>query len=194
MKVSWWEILAAGIAGALVVLPLRSGRAQAADSALPEWRRVMLECIREHARLGTLYQWGGGHGWRDPEYGLDCSGLALHCAKRAGIELYMVANDMYQKLPEVYVPQPGDLALYGSPQHANHVRVVEAWYPDEGRAATIGAEGGGSKVNDPVKAEQIDARVRRIDDHRGKYFLGFRTFDGYNGRAQLKHVGWKGAG
>jgi hypothetical protein len=189
-----WGILAGAIAGGLLVLLWpRDGRLEG-DLQPRTWRDDMMDCVRAHADEGTLYQWGGGHGWRDPEYGVDCSGLVCECARRAGINLYMTADMMFKQLPEVSTPRPGDVAVYGTSSHANHVRVVDKWFPDEGRAATIGAEGGGSKVNDPVRAEQLDARVKRMQDHRTGAFLGFRTLDGYeppSGRPMHK---WMGAG
>lgn len=198
MKVTWWEILAAGAAGALLtaaVAPRQAGAQGLLDdeASLPEWRRAMLRCIRGHLEAGTLYQWGGGHGWRNPEYGVDCSGLAISCYREAGGDLYMTANDMYQNLPHVQVPQPGDLALYGRESFSSHVRVVERWVPEEGRAVTIGAEGGGSKVNDPDKARELDARVKRVEDHRGDWFLGFRTFEGYRKPEGFDAASWRGA-
>jgi len=178
-----------------VALWPRSSRAGALPSTTGPrtWRDDMMDCVRAHAAAGTLYQWGGGHGWQDPEYGVDCSGLVCQCARRAGIDLWMTADMMYKELPEVLEPQPGDVALYGSPSRAIHVRVVDEWFPAEGRAATIGAEGGGSKVNDPEEAKRIDARVKRFSDHRFANFLGFRTLEGYE-RAAVQSRMWHGAG
>lgn len=195
-----FEIVAGGIAGGLLVLlwPRDGEAAQAAQPIGPlqrTWRDDMMGCVRRHADIGTLYQWGGGHGWRDPEYGVDCSGLVCACAREAGVDLYMTADMMSNQLPEVDVPQPGDVAVYGSSKRANHARVVDAWFPEEGRASTIGAEGGGSKVNDPDIARDIGARVKRMNDHRSSSFLGFRSLEGYeapSGRASVDL--WRGAG
>ncbi len=173
-----WEILAGGIAGGLLVLLWPRG-SNVTRQAEQSWRRTLVDCARAHADAGTLYQWGGGHGWRDPEYGLDCSGLATSCAREAGFDVHMTADMIYKQLPEVAVPGPGDFAVYGSSSKANHVRVVEEWFPEEGRASTVGAEGAGSKVNDPAEAERRNMRVKRVPDHRAANFLGFRTIDGY---------------
>lgn len=188
-----WPVIAGGIVGGLLVAlwprPARAARAPIDRT----WREVLLECVRSHADAGTLYQWGGGHGWKDPEYGLDCSGLVTSCARAAGIDVRMTSDMMFKELPEVEAPEPGDLAVYGSSERAIHVRVVDAWFPDEGRAATIGSEGGGSKVDDAEEAQRIDARVKRQSDHRTGNFLGFRTLENYEPGMTTRSL-WVGAG
>jgi hypothetical protein len=118
--------------------------------------------------------------------------LVNECARVAGIDVMMTADMMHKDLPEVETPQPGDLALYGNADRAIHVRVVDAWFPDEGRAATIGAEGGGSKVEDPAEAKRIDARVKRQSDQTDN-FLGFRTLENYERGVTARRL-WLGAG
>lgn len=199
-----WKYVIGALAGGLAgLLFSRASRASSTvppsrinpnELDLPKWRQDMLSCLRRHADEGTLYQWGGGHGWRDPEYGVDCSGLVCSCARESGIELYMTADMMLDQLPTVDAPLPGDLALYGKGDHAIHVRAVDEWFDAEGRAATIGAEGGGSKVNDPEEAERLGARVKRLPDHRADNFLGFRTLEGLVEEPSSRPSMWLGAG
>lgn len=186
--------IAAAIGGlGAIGLALLWPRSARAEEQLEPWRRRLLECARGHVQAKTLYQWGGGHGWLgDAEYGLDCSGLVLQCAKQAGVDVWMTSNGMYEQLPPVETPRPGDLALYGKPDRAWHVRIVEAWHPEEGRAETIGAEGGGPKVTSPERAVVKNAHVRRVPDHRASHFLGFRTLAGRENK--IEPVAWYGAG
>jgi cell wall-associated NlpC family hydrolase len=65
--------------------------------------------------LGTPYEWGGGHG--KSSYGLDCSGLVIVAARKAGITIpasKLNADGMWNSLNKVSVPQIGDLAFYGT--------------------------------------------------------------------------------
>ena len=153
---------------------------------LAPWRRDLLGCVFDHMEMGTLYQWGGGHG-HGGDWGLDCSGLVNTCAQLAGMSVAGNADWYYHDLPPVAQPAPGDLALYGSPDRATHVRVVTAWYPDEGRAEAIGAEGGGPSVTTPEIAEAQNARVRYVKNHLafGSPFLGFQSLEPYGRTAGL---------
>lgn len=166
-------IVAAG-AAALVVGVLVVVRPAAAKPAPRTWRNDVLDCARQHVEASTPYQWGGGHGGAG--YGLDCSGLVIQCARQAGITVAMNADAMYKQLPAVDVPEPGDLALYGKPSRATHVRIVEAFDPSTGIAACIGAENGDMDVTSPEVALERGALVKRVSSHLNRAdFLGFRT-------------------
>jgi hypothetical protein len=174
------KVLVAAGAGALVggLLWLWTGRSNAGPILEP-WRQRFLDCVWGHERAGTLYEWGGGHGTKNP-WGLDCSGLVNACADTAGFQIDMRSEDMRKLLRPVDEPEPGDLALYGEPDFAKHVRVVTAWHPDEGRAEAVGSEGGDRDVLTPEIARERDARVKRVADHRNRQdFLGFRSMVKY---------------
>lgn len=107
-------------------------------------------------------------------WGLDCSGLIINCAKAAGFVLEWNSGSMWQLLPRVESPQPADVALFGYNGKAVHVMLVEDYFPAEGRAACIGAQGGDSSTVSPAIAAQMNAYVRRVPDHRkDTRFLGF---------------------
>jgi hypothetical protein len=147
------------------------------EADLPEWRKAMLRKAREHLAARTLYQWGGGRSPND--YGVDCSGMVLTCLREAGVSPPPEGGTSYvwwDVLPRVEVPQPGDVALFGRPERAVHVTLVE--YPLEGGdAMTIGANGGDKDVNTPQIAESRNAFVSRKRAREWKNFLGYCTFD-----------------
>jgi cell wall-associated NlpC family hydrolase len=72
----------------------------------------------------TWYLWGG----KDPETGLDCSGLVTHCLFAAGGPDWRKTHwsgRMWRELPPTDKPRPGDLAFYGpSDKDITHVMVV----------------------------------------------------------------------
>lgn len=138
------------------------------------WRQKMVDCARRHLSARTPYQWGGGRNLGD--YGLDCSGLVLACAREAGMpSLGMNSDMMYQQLPSVIEPKPGDLALYGRTDRGSHVRIVESWDPVQKVAQCIGAEGGNNEVKTIEKARKRGAFVKRVPHNNRSNFLGFRT-------------------
>lgn len=169
-------------AASLGVLAVRGVRDAVRGARLDPWRAAMLERAAWHLSRATLYQWTGGRGNPD-DYGVDCSGLVIDCARAAGFDnVPQTADLMLQKLPEVTSPGPADVALYGSPLHASHARLVDEYFASEGRASWYGAEGdggpigGGPSVTTPAAAIEARAWVRHGLDHRVRQgFLGFRT-------------------
>lgn len=151
-------------------------------AALAEWERWM----------GVLYEFGGklkGE-WPGPfrwEYGVDCSGYitaGIYVATRGKVDLRVTwnADKMHKKWAVTMHPKPGDVAVYGTPEKANHVMV---WYGD-GRV--LGACGGYSETDTPEEAMSRGARVRyrskadyrkrRLPDgRRVSDFLGFRVVE-----------------
>ena len=162
-----------GGAGALALLALlaRSSKANASEAG---WREKMLLRANEHVQAQTLYQWGGGHGWVDA-YGLDCSGLVIDCCKAAGFVMQFNSDSIWKLCPHVEVPQPADLALYGTAAQATHVTMVEKITPD-GMVAIIGANGGGSATTTPAVARAQNAFVKKVPTHLYRSgFLGFAS-------------------
>ncbi len=166
-------IIAAGAASLLaagVVLAMRKSKE-------PSWREAMLDRADYHVQNRTLYQWGGGHPGIE-SWGLDCSGLIIDCASEAGFVFEWNSNSMWQLLPHVAEPEPADVALFGFGNKAVHVMLVEWWFPQENRAACIGAQGGDATTTTPEIAVQQGAHVRRLSDHRlDKRFLGFASLE-----------------
>lgn len=147
------------------------------EADLPEWRKAMLRRAREHLANRTLYQWGGG---RSPSnYGVDCSGMVITCLAEAGVPLPPeggTSGVWWSVLPRVEVPLPGDVALFGRPDKAIHVTLVEKVL-EGGDAMTIGANGGDKDVTTPQIAEARGAFVSRKRALEWKNFLGYCTFD-----------------
>lgn len=153
--------------------PMKPPASSPPTSPPSNWRGAFLAAAR--ARLGTPYQWGGGHG-DGMSWGLDCSGLVLQAAKAAGLVLppgATTADTMWRTFRRVQTPEPGDLAFYGSGGKAQHVVIVTSW--DGTKAATIGANGGDQTTTTPAAAAAKNARVDERPDHRAirKDFLGF---------------------
>lgn len=172
-------------AAAMGAIAVRSVRGAMRSGFVQPWRSTMIDRAKWHYARSTLYQWTGGRGNPD-DYGVDCSGLVIDCARAAGIVgVPQTAAQMLEKLPEVLTPSPGDIALYGSALHASHARLVGEYFAAEGRATWYGAEGdggpigGGPSVTTPAAALAARAWVRYGQDHRVRNgFLGFRTLGG----------------
>ena len=147
------------------------------EADLPEWRKAMLRKARWHLENRTPYQWGGG---RSPSnYGVDCSGMVITCLKEAGVELPPeggTSGVWWNVLPRVEVPQPGDVALFGRPDKAVHVTLVEKAL-EGGDAMTIGANNGDRDVTSPEIAAARNAFVFRKRALEWSNFLGYCTFD-----------------
>lgn len=138
-------------------------------AASDAWRPLIVAAARQHVAARTPYQWGGGH--HGQSWGLDCSGLILDCARKAGIEPGpWDTRRMRAELPRVAHPKPGDVALY-SPRH---VVLVESYDPRTQTARIIGANGGDSSSTSPERAAEQDARVKRETSHL--YRGGFQSF------------------
>lgn len=168
-KTKW--IVGGAAAFALFALLARSSKAAASEVG---WRAKMLMRANEHVQAQTLYQWGGGHGWVDA-YGLDCSGLVIDCCKAAGFVMQFNSDSIWKLCPHVELPQPADLALYGTDSHATHVTIVEKVTPD-GMVAIIGANGGGSATTSPEVARAQNAFVKKVPTHLYRQgFLGFAS-------------------
>lgn len=134
-------------------------------------RQKMVECAQQHVEDRTPYQWGGGH--HGPSWGLDCSGLVLDCARKAGIDPgHWDSSKMRDQLPPTDNPQPGDLALY----LPRHVVLVESFDPFTGIATVIGENGGGPSSTSVEVALKQDARAKREPTHLYREtFVGFRS-------------------
>lgn len=138
----------------------------------PERRAIVQGAIDQ---LGTLYQWGGGHG--PGGYGVDCSGMVIRAHQAAGQPLppcgLATSNGWWQCLERITDPQPGDLALYGrkAEDRAVHVEMVMSF--DGQDAETIGSEGGDKDVLSPEIAQARNANVRLASTKGRTSFLGF---------------------
>lgn len=63
--------------------------------------------------LGSAYRYGSA----GPDT-FDCSGLVVHSYGSAGVSMpSRTSSGMYERLPKVASPQPGDLVYYGDPVH-----------------------------------------------------------------------------
>ena len=116
--------------------------------------------------IGTPYIWGS----RDPSKGVDCSGTVVWALRELGLEpkkWNATAADMHSQSDFVVVPQPGDLAFYGSLLGGiNHVMV----YMGDGKV--IGSSGGGPLTKTVADAKARNACVKELpvnyrDDFRG---------------------------
>lgn len=139
-------------------------------STLPTWRSQMLG--HAESLLGTLYQWGGGHGPND--WGLDCSGLVIVSMKAAGVPLPTDTNTSgvwWKTLPKVTTPEPGDLAFYGSNGKAHHVVFVTDYAGNQG----IGAVGDKPDVT-PEIAKAAGHMVKHVH-LASPILLGFASVD-----------------
>jgi cell wall-associated NlpC family hydrolase len=139
-------------------------------------------------RDGLLYQWGGklqgdwrNYAWR---YGADCSGIAsgaLYIATSGRYDWREMwnADRFHHQLPVTLHPEPGDAAVYGTPERATHIMLVV------GDGRVIGACGGGPETKTEALARARGARVQfrpRADYRRRRTadgrlvsdFLGFR--------------------
>jgi cell wall-associated NlpC family hydrolase len=108
--------------GAIVPVVVPSGSAGPGNGASPAAAAAVSWAL---ARLGTPYRWGG-----EGDGGFDCSGLVQAAYAAAGVPLPRVAQDQYDKgpqLPSRAPLQPGDLVFFGtSPTGVDHVGIVVA--------------------------------------------------------------------
>lgn len=152
-------------------------------------RIAALEQWEAWQKLGILYQWCGKLQGAFPDvrwaYGADCSGFVtggLYVATRGRVDWRTThnADRLHKELPCTATPKPGDLAVYGTPEKANHVMV---WVGD-GRV--LGACGGGPNTTSRELAMSQGARVRYRNraDYRQRLaangmrvsdFLGYRV-------------------
>ena len=166
-------LLAGGASGATPSKPPDKPPSKPPGKDASAARGLLVEAARSF--LGTPYQWGGG---RNPktDYGLDCSGLVIASARKAGLPLppatLATSNGWWQALERVEVPLPGDLSLYGAPSRATHVELVTSFDPSTGLAQTIGANGGDSTTTTPERAAEKHAFVKESTSE-SKRFLGF---------------------
>lgn len=114
--------------------------------------------------LGTPYVWGS----RDPATGLDCSGAVVWALRELGLQpkkWNSTAAGMKKDSSVVIVPQPGDLAFYGSLFGVSHVMV----YAGDGKV--VGASGGGPGTTlAEARAKGAGVKVLPVDyrsDFRG---------------------------
>ncbi len=155
------------------------------ERALPQWRKDFLSLARDYAARQVPYQWGGGRSAGD--YGVDCSGLLIRAQEFASAQGSSppplpaegrTSTVWHEALPKIDIPRPGDMALYGTPDHASHVVMVEKWDPATQTASIIGANGGDKDVNSPEIAASRGAFVRSAPTHLYRNgFLGFASFE-----------------
>jgi len=144
-------------------------------SSVPPRRRAFVRAAL--ARLGTPYEWGGGH--MNPGYGVDCSGLVIQALRDAGENPFpggeSTSNGWYHALPRTSEPAPGDLGLYGSAaDRATHVVIVTKYDPTTQTASIVGANHGDSSVTSPAAAAARGAKVEEQGNHLYRNdFLGF---------------------
>jgi murein DD-endopeptidase len=123
---------------------------------------------------GLPYVWAA-----DGPHAFDCSGLVCYCLAEVGGPDWRATHrcqTLWEALPPTREPQPGDLALYGTPGHATHVMLVV------GDGRVYGACGGDSTTTSPELALQRGARVRyrlKVEYRHGRDgrsdFLGYRS-------------------
>lgn len=110
------------------------------------------------AAIGQPYIWGG-----NGPYGYDCSGVILHCLRRAGYPSIrdMRAIDIAVQFDKFKVDTfaPGVLVFYGAP--INHVMAVLGLW-NNGTAVMFGAVHGDSKVTDDERAYAKGAMVTAV--------------------------------
>lgn len=115
--------------------------------------------------IGTPYKWGGSN----PISGIDCSGLCQELLQSIGedfpgdqsaqafYDLFMSKNGVLQPNK---VGLPGAFAFYGkSDKEISHITfMINTWQ-------TVGADGGGSKVNNIHDADFMNAfvKIRPVD-------------------------------
>lgn len=159
--------VAAGVFGGIILVS-RFAKAEP-KVVLPAWRQSLIDCARANVEAKTPYQWGGGRSTKD--WGLDCSGLFIHCARTVPANLGgWHSHRMWNELPRVTEPKPGDAAFYLK----RHVVLVESFDKKTGIATIIGANGGDSTSTSPARAREQNAFVRREPTHL--YRSGFQGF------------------
>ena len=119
--------------------------------------------------VGLWYTWGGD----DPILGFDCSGFIIEILKSVGLiprRMDLSADGIYRHFRDLGVatskPGPCRLAFWKD-QGAAKIRHVEFCISDR---YTIGASGGGKKVNTKEDAIKYNAfiKVRPINTHVGQ--------------------------
>lgn len=119
-----------------------------------------LEIVRETALslLNTPYLWGGD----SPSRGLDCSGFAMILLKAFGIFNFkedLTSQQIYDKIKDeknsFEQPYEGCFIFYGR----NKNSITHIMYALNENLC-IGAQGGGSNVDNFAKAIALDARVK----------------------------------
>ncbi len=116
--------------------------------------------------LGAPYRFGG-----TGEGGFDCSGLVLRVYQKLGVRLPRTARAMFQSLPAVADPKPGDLVFFSfSGKAIDHVGI----YLGRGRFVHASNRG--------VVIEPLDAPWYRRA-YRGARSVPL-SYDGRNERAQ----------
>lgn len=130
---------------------------------MSDLRLEALQIWQEWQTQGVLYLWSGKLQGTFPDvrwaYGADCSGFVsggIYVATRGQVDLRTTwnADRFHKELPCTATPKPGDLAVYGRPEKANHVMVVV------GDGRVLGACGGGHGTTTEAIARSKGARVR----------------------------------
>lgn len=127
-------------------------------------------CRAASACIGVPYVWGG----QDKDYGLDCSGLVVHCLRACG--LLGEADDLTcQELADLARPvkrdelKNADLVFYGSSWGALGHVVIHI-----GTDWAIGASRGNSSIKTPDQARRVKAAVRSLRlDYRTEDRVGY---------------------
>lgn len=133
---------------------------------------------------GVPYLWGAkGPTFFDntptPQFALDCSGAYTYAVQQAGgQDLRLIANTdvLWNKLPEVTAPQPGDAAFYGGtkPDDVGHIEMVIAVV--DGMVVVGGSSGGDSKTTtlEIARTRRAMYKVKATHLYRAD-FRGFRS-------------------
>lgn len=118
------------------------------------YRRIIATRIA-YAMLNTPYRWGGD----DPIKGFDCSGFVIEILRSVALlpeEHDWTAHDLAFMFPESNVIKKGCLVFF---QNATQDRYIHVEYAlDE--ELSIGASGGGSRVNTEQDAERHNAYIK----------------------------------
>ncbi len=116
----------------------------------------MISNFLEHciAQEGKPYIWGA----KGPDT-FDCSGLVTYALHKAGGPDWRATHSsarLFECLPVVTEPEPGDLCFYGSPERVTHVMVVIG----DKIGRVIGASGGNGTCTTLEIAKKIGAAVK----------------------------------
>ena len=115
-------------------------------------------------QMGAPYIWGG----KNPETGIDCSGVVAYAFRKAGGPDWRKTHNtdsLWNDCKEPGMIQPGTLCLYGgkAADDVSHVMVVISDVGSE--LVVVGASGGDSTTTSLHAAEKRGARVKVYKTH-----------------------------
>lgn len=127
------------------------------------------------AAKGRRVGWVGGR----EVLAFDCSGLVTHCLLEVGgpdLRAFHNCQRLWDELPPVETPLPGDLAFYSRTPDGRISHVMVTW----GDGRVFGACGGDESTTTLQAASSRGARVRFRKSHLYRtVFRGFRSLSQY---------------